>query len=667
MTQFRPPAVPLTTFDPYTSIWCTADRLTDDWPRHWTGTKMALYAVVRVDGTAYRVMGGPEWLTRAGEQVSCRVFATRSEYRFGCGGIELQLDFITPLLLDDLDLLARPASYLRFRVRARDGVPHNVQVYLDMTGEIAVNLPHERVYWDIHVDEVLTALSFRSEGQRILAESGDHRRIDWGTAYLVGRTGRVEACVGDIDICRDSFVTTGRPSAKGLKPAPRKVDYNSEAVLAVCFDLDVVIGATAEETILVAYDDEWSVEYFGTWLRPWWRRHSETTPLRMLEKVYQEEDAVLARADAFDRELTARGLAAGGADYATLLSLVWRHSIAAHKLVAGPDGTPLFLSKENFSNGCIGTVDVAYPSAPLFLAYNPALIRAMLNPYFSYCASGAWPFRFAAHDLGTYPKANGQTYRGFSENPGQPILETQMPIEECGNMLILVAAVVEAEGSADYARRNWRLLTQWADYLVDTGYDPGLQLCTDDFAGVLGHSVNLSAKATMALGCYAKLASKLGYIEQGRAYRRIAERFAAALVREAQGDAGTRLAFDQPDSWSLKYNLVWDRLLGLELFSASELQREQESYRARMQTFGVPLDSRGLLSKPEWMLWAASLTEDDALFRDLCGRLVRYADQTPNRVPMADLFFVDNGRKIGFQARSVLGGLFVGLLKGWDH
>ncbi len=497
----------------------------------------------------------------------------------------------------------------------------------------------------------------------ILAEAGDHRRIEWGTAFLAGRSGRVTACVGDIDICRDSFVATGEASARGLKPAPRKADYNSDAVLSLCFALNVAAGETAEETILVAYDDEWSIEYFGTWLRAWWRRHQDAAPLPMLADAFRQQEEILARADAFDTSLRQRAQAVAGDDYAELMSLAWRHCIAAHKLVAGPDGAPLFLSKENFSNGCIGTIDVAYPSAPLFLAYSPALLRAMLDPYFSYCASPAWPFPFAAHDLGTYPKANGQTYRGFDIDPTQPIIETQMPVEECGNMLILVAAIAAVEGNPDYARPHWPMLTQWADYLVEAGYDPGAQLCTDDFAGVLGHNVNLSAKATMALGGYAKLAAALGHAETSRKYRGIAERFARDLMAQSRDGDGTRLAYDQPGTWSLKYNLVWDRVLGLGLFAEADLRREQDFYRTKLQTYGVPLDSRGLLGKPEWMLWAASLIEDRALFEELCHRILRYADETPNRVPLSDLYFTDSGRKIGFQARSVLGGFAIRLLE----
>ena len=660
-TLRRPPAVPLVTFDPHTSIWSFADHLTDDWPRHWTGSKMALYAVVRIDAVAYRLMGGGEWLARAATQLACEVHATRTATRFRCGPVEVALDFITPLLADDLELLSRPAAYLRFRARTLDGRPHAVEAYLDITGEIAVDLPHQYVTWARHEAPGLVALAFRAEEQRVLAEAGDHRRVEWGTAYLAGRTGRVSALVGDIDHCRDAFVATGQLSARGLKPPPRKVDYNSDAVLALRFALDADPGQDAEETVLLGYDDEWSIEYFHARLRPWWRRNGMDGPA-MLATAFAEQESVLARAAAFDAALAERARHVAGEPYAALLALAWRHTIAAHKLVAGPDGQPLFFSKENFSNGCIGTVDVAYPSAPLFLVFNPALLRAMLVPYLTYCAGPDWPFPFAAHDLGTYPKANGQTYRGFDKDPHQPIIETQMPIEECGNMLILLTALAEAEGSAESMRPHWPLLTRWAEYLAANGADPGEQLCTDDFAGVLGHNVNLAAKAAAGLACYARLAAELGEAETASRYRTTAESFAADLLARAREGDATRLAFNLPGSWSLKYNMVWDRVLRLGLWPEAERRREMDFYRGKVGLYGCPLDSRASPGKPEWMLWAACLAEDRALFADFVERIVRYAEETPNRVPLSDLYFTDTGRKIGFQARSVLGGLFIGLL-----
>lgn len=665
-TLRRPPAVPLVVVDPYTSIWSCSDRLTDDWPRHWTGTKMALYAVVRVDGVAYRIMGGSEWLARAGEQINCRVRATKTEYLFRCGPVEIGLDFVTPLLVDDLELMSRPVTYVRFSARALDGKRRKVACYIDMTGEIATNLPHERVYWDRHERDGLTAMAFRHEHQPILEKAGDHLRIDWGTAYLAGRSEAVTAVVGDINLCRDAFVAgqsiVGR---EPRMPAPRKVDYNQDAIIALSFDIVAGRDRPGSETVLIGYDDEYSIEFFGKKLRPWWRRDGTLDGLGVLALAMRERNEVLARAGRFDEDLEKSATKLAGKPYADLCALAWRHTIAAHKLCAGPDGEPLFFSKENFSNGCIATVDVTYPSAPLFLVFNPALMRAMIDPYFAYCASPAWPFRFAAHDLGTYPKANGQTYRGFDKNPQQDITDTQMPIEECGNMLILVGALNRADGDDDYVVKHWEMLTQWAEYLVEAGADPGDQLCTDDFSGVLGHNVNLSGKATMGLACYAALAERIGKPDVAKAYRRIAEDFASHLLAKAKDDRATRLAFDQPGTWSLKYNLVWDRLFGFDLFPEAEMKREIAWYRGQVQPAGVPLDNRSTLTKPEWMLWAASLAHDRRTFGDFVERIVRYANTTPNRVPLSDLYYTDSARKIGFQARSVLGGLFIAFMDRW--
>ena len=658
----RPPAIPLVTVDPHTSVWCCADRLTDDSTRHWTGTKMGLYGVVRVDGIAYRFLGGAEFLPHEAEQTALEVQATRTVARFRCGPVSLTATFATPLLADDLDLLSRPVTYVSLSARSLDDDPHEVRAYLDMTGEWAVNYPHERVHWQAWEQRGLRGASFRSEHQRVLQAAGDDRRIEWGTSFIAISAAQGEAVVGDIDRCRDGFVRTGALEPGGFRSEPpRKVDYNGQPVAAVALGLPT---DGTEIDVLIAYDDEWSVELMGQRLRPWWRRAPDADPHAMLAAAMSEADAVKARCTAFNQALWTEAEAVGGAAHADLLALTWRHTIAAHKLAAGPDGTPLFFSKENFSNGCIATVDVTYPSAPLFLLFNPALLRGMLEPLMAYCASPDWPHPFPAHDLGTYPLANGQTYRDFQRKrgPDENIVETQMPVEEAGNMLVLAGALARAEGHPGFARAHWPLLQQWAAYLHGAGLNPGEQLCTDDFSGTLGHNVNLSAKAIMGLGAYSQLAASLGDAGEAARFRAIAEHFAAQWVADATDVGGTRLAFNQPDTWSLKYNLVWDRLLGLRLFPDAVLRREQEFYCTKAERYGVPLDGRSMLTKPEWLLWSACLTPDSALLQDWSERILRYANETPSRVPLSDLYFVDNGRKMGFQARSVLGGLFVGLL-----
>lgn len=191
----------------------------------------------------------------------------------------------------------------------------------------------------------------------------------------------------------------------------------------------------------------------------------------------------MERCRAFDEMIYDDAEKVGGKKYAEICSAAYRQVISAHKLFKDKQGNLLFFSKENNSNGCINTVDLTYPSAPLFLAYNPELLKGMMTSIFEYSASGRWNKPFAAHDIGTYPVANGQVYGG------------DMPIEESGNMVILTAAIAKIEGTADYAKKYWDILTTWTDYLVEHGQDPANQLCTDDFAGHWAHNANLSVKS----------------------------------------------------------------------------------------------------------------------------------------------------------------------------
>jgi len=103
-----------------------------------------------------------------------------------------------------------------------------------------------------------------------------------------------------------------------------------------------------------------------------------------------------------------------------------------------------------------------------------------------------------------------------------------MPVEESGNLLLLMAAIAQLEGQADFAGLYWARIEQWAEYLKSKGFDPENQLCTDDFAGHLAHNVNLSAKAICGLGAFAKLCELRGDKAKAAEYAKLAKEFAPA-------------------------------------------------------------------------------------------------------------------------------------------
>ena len=649
----RPPAVPLVTHNPYFSLWSTDDRPTDGWSRHWTGAVQALSGLARVDGKAYRLLGpkpdNAEPMTMAGLEVT----PTRTTYQLEGGGVRITLTFLSPLLPDDLRILARPVTYLTWDIRAIDGKVHTASVYIDATAEFAVNTPDQEVAWRRSRAGNLESLSVGTTAQPVLAKSGDNIRIDWGQFYLASpRSDGMTSSIASDLVSRSSFAETGKlPTADDTQgPRPANKDW---PVLAFAFDFGTVNETVESRHVLLAYDELSTVEHMGRRLEPYWEKDGGTIAdlLRASENDY---DRLRKRCEAFDVEITADMTKIGGPEFARLCALAYRQCLAAQTIAVGPGGKPLVFSKENFSNGCIATIDITYPSSPFFLLFNPTLLRGQLSPILDYARSGRWKFPFAPHDLGTYPKANGQVYGGGESNE-----KDQMPVEETGNMLIMLAALAKAEGSADFAAEYWPVLKRWAEFLKEKGLDPENQLCTDDFAGHMAHNTNLSLKAIEALGCYGLLCKMTGRDPEAAEYTTLAREMAGRWAKMAEDGDHYRLAFDKPGTWSQKYNLVWDRLLGLDLFPRDLARKEVAFYLAHQNEYGLPLDNRSAYTKLDWIVWTATLTEKPADFRAIVDPILQYADKTPSRVPLSDWYWTTDAKQAGFQARSVVGGVFI--------
>ena len=587
---------------------------------------------------------------QSAEQLSADVQATNTIYDFRCGGVDLKLTFTAPLLLDNLDLVSRPINYISYEVKANDGKKHDVQIYFEAGEDWARHYQEQKCIVERREDSRFDYLRCGTEEQPILGRAGDNVRIDWGYLYLTAPKGEYTAVVGEKSALRNAF---SRGEAITSSEGSTMVMTRSLGEVEKC----------AKGYFMVGYDDIYSIQYFGENIRPYWNRDGKSTIEEQFALAAEEYDKLMARCAKFDAELMAEASKAGGKEYAELCALAYRQTIAAHKLIETPNGELALFSKENFSNGCLGTVDITYPSIPIFLLYNTDLAKALLNFIFDYSESGKWKYPYPAHDIGRYPWANGCIY------------SRHMPVEEAGNMLTCTSAVCRVENSAEYALKHWEVLKTWADFLATEGFDREDELCTDDFAGRMSHSTNLSVKAIMGVAAFGDMAKIAGKDEEAAYYTARAREMAKQWKELAAEEGYYRLTFQNEGtftttkgytgecktSWSQKYNMVWDKVLDYDIFDDDIMKTEIKFYLTKQNKYGLPLDSRDTYTKSDWIMWTATMADDDE-FPLFIKPMHKFMNETTERIPMTDFYYTDKPVHMQFRCRSVVGGYFMKML-----
>lgn len=585
-------------------------------------------------------------------QKKCHVLATNTYYTFQCGPVDLSLVFTAPMLMDELDLMSTPINYISYKVASNDGQPHDVQFFFGTTPELTVNNNLQTTTSSVIEVDGHKYVKAGSKTQPILGKAGDHITIDWGYLYISDQNGSVT--VGDQEQVNTTFTTTG------TLPAPVKLDSSEDSDMpALAYVSNLGSITEASSYMMVGYDEVKDIRYIDVDYKGYWARNGKTITQAFTE-LAERYDEIMERCQAMDKVIYDDGLEAGNRQYAELLSGSYKQTIAAHKIFQDNKGNLLFFSKENDSNGCVNTVDLTYPSAPLFLIYNTDLEKGMCTSILDYCQSDRWGFDFAAHDLGTYPHANNQVYSiRFPDSNGG--FAGNMPIEESANIVILAACISLIDGNLDWAGRYWKTLKTWSDYLAANGLDPENQLCTDDFAGHLAHNANLSVKAIMGVAGFGLLCKLKGDMVGYEHYMDKAKEMADSWVTMAKDGTHYKLAFDRSGTWSQKYNMVWDKMWGTELFPATVYSQEMKYYMTKQNTYGVPLDSRESYSKTDWVAWTATLG-NKTQFLNMMNPLYNYVNKTNSRVPLSDWYWTISGDMRGFRARSVIGGHWMKVL-----
>ncbi len=578
-------------------------------------------------------------------QNSCDVMATSTYYNFTCGPVNLDLVFTAPMLIDDPDLISTPINFISYQVKSADGRKHDVQFYLSASPQFTVNEMTQPTQSSIVTENGVRYLKSGSEEQNYCGRTGDLITIDWGYLYIPAINGEI-AIANPLDAER-SFVETGKlpESAKGTVRSTSHVTMPS---LAFANDLGNI--TEARDYMLIGYDEVYDMEYMHKKYKAYYARDGKTI-FQAFDEFNRDYSSLMKRCRELDKKIYDDALAAGNVKYAEMLAANYRLVMGAHKLFRDDKGHMLYFSKENKSGGFVNTVDLTYPECPIYLLYNPELQKGMMLSILDYALT---PERrgknCAAHDLGIYPQANGMHY-GDS-----------MPLEESANMIILANAICRLTGDGEWLKPYAKVLRTWAEFCRDNGQNPGNQLCTDDFKGPSEQNTNLSLKAITAVAAYAELAKYIGD-DKADSFAGTAKNMALLWEADARDGDHYRMEFHRPGTWSQKYNLVWDRMWGYNNFPAEIVDREVNFYLNHQQKYGLPLDSRDMQTKSDWIFWTASLAPDTDTFLRFSDRHWDYMNETTSRIPLSDFYLADRGTSCNFSGRSVIGGLWIKVLK----
>lgn len=628
----RMPAYPLITVDPYFSLWSNTENLYDSDTIMWYGRTKRLSGTIEIDGKTFRFMG--KGRNAPIKQISRTVSPYITYYEFADSKIKLSAEFYTPLIIDELRHLGSPVSFIDYTVISLDGNSHDVKITTSLGAEVCWNKTLKETEAGVISYSNVKMAKMGLKKQEPLSQWGDGCSAEWGYYYLCGGT-----------------PGTGR---------------GKDRIFCRCSS---IVSDEAKFHIIAAYDDVYSIEYMGKKTKGIWTSYYQN--IEECICFYRENRELIHNKLLKQNERILADAAPFGRSYQSVVTAAARQILAGHKLIKDENGELLYLSKECYSNGSINTVDVSYPAQPFFLVYNPQLVKGMLTGIFRYAEGPAWKHDFAPHDLGTYPIADGQTYalipemekyrrEIFSVERDYHTEKYQMPVEESGNMLVMTYAYYEMSKDTAVLSRHFDTLKKWADFLVCKGIVLDSQLCTDDFAGHSEKNVNLAIKSVMGIACFGRICKALGKED---VYGSTAEKLARELISLSDTDKYLSFAIGAENTWSLKYNMVWDVLFGFGFFGEDIYKAESDKYKTLVNTYGIPLDYRRDFTKSDWEMWAACLDKTGENVNLFSETMLKYLSDTTDRYPFSDWFETVEPRECSFRHRTVQGGLWMPVLK----
>jgi hypothetical protein len=582
-------------------------------------------------------MGAPDLDATLADQKSFEYTATKSVFTLDVGGlVGMNVTFLSPVYPNDLKRQSLVMSYLNVDVWSEDGSAHDVQIYSDISAEWVSGDTATVATWGFGTSGGITYHSVERQTQLAWSEIND--KTEFGTHYYATDSGDGVTYLQAADTdARGSFLSDGKLS--NSEDSNYRAISDSWPVFALSKDMGSVSDSSASILFTIGLAQEDSVQFAGAdGVAPvpsLWQSYWDNAVDSLVFFHGDYSDAVDTCAQ-FDAQLQSDSVAAINDKYSAITALAFRQTFGGWQF-AGTADEPYIFQKEISSNGNLNTVDVIFPAFPILVYSNIELLKYLVEPLYINQESGQYPNDYAMHDMGAhFPNATGHSDG----------LDEEMPLEECGNMIIMALAYAQRANNNDYLTQHYDLLKQWVQYLVNEALIPAEQLSTDDFAGHLANQTNLALKGIIGIGAFSKIANLTGNSADGANYSSIAQDYITQWqslgIASSEDPPHTTLQYGNTSSHGLLYNLYSDSLLSLDLVPQSVYDMQSDFYPTQENKYGVPLDTRGIYTKTDWEMWAASIASDDtrSMFID---DIFAFINETPTSRPWTDLYQTDNG------------------------
>lgn len=645
---------------------------------------------IRIDNVTYQWMGKSFGETvRAGtnaKQLAMTYTATRTIFQFQADAVLFNVTFMTPIWPHDYLRQSLPLSYLHFELDRVSAGNRSVQMYTDIderwsTGHDYdyMNYPYTMQWVD---DNNGTSIYFvQRTNPQVYSEF--RQRAEWGSSVYAARKRKGLTSRNNNNVVAQlEFLDTGKmtydhnPVGGPDNSFSYAVDFDGkggdDGLFAIGYMRSPYVNYIKRApNINSTTPKSYLQDRYGFWMSEYPNFSDAVTFfIDDFENALSHCMKLDAQIDADSKAAVGGGLV--GEMYSAITQLSVRQSLATLEITVpyndtskryNTSDTIIFL-KEISSNGDMQTVDVFFPQFPLLTYLNPELLRDIMKPIFEYTESGLYPNKWCVHDLGVYPSA-------FGHNDGK---DEPMQVEESGNMILMTlhwAQMVGKKAARPFLKQHYKIMQQWAEFLITDSLVPAEQLSTDDFAGQLANQSNLALKGIQGIAAMGEIATWLNKTSDAKSYKNVSSTYIQAFYGFALNKNNThvKLSYQDDASWGTLYNLIFDRLLNLQLVAEEIYDKQDAFYPTKQNKYGTPLDSRFTWQKTDWAMFA-SATSAVTSTRDLwIENLYKYVSNGRTDAPFCDLMETRTGDfpkqpfapSIRFIARPVVGGHLIHL------